>query len=61
MIGHKGSDGSQPFDRAQRYFDSISLYGENIAYGSSKIAIDVLTQLIIDDGVPDRGHRTNIF
>ena len=60
ITGHTGSDGSQPFDRAKRYCDSISSFGENLSYGRHT-AIDVLSQLIIDDGVPSRGHRANIF
>jgi uncharacterized protein YkwD len=47
-------------DRAKRYCDSLSSFGENISY-DCHTALEVLCQLIIDDGVPSRGHRSNIF
>ena len=43
-----------------RYANVITPSGENLAYGSID-AKDAVIQLIIDDGVADRGHRTNIF
>jgi uncharacterized protein YkwD len=57
---HKGRDGSQPWDRVDRYGTWEKSIGENIAYGTDK-ARNIVIGLMIDDGVPGRGHRTNIF
>jgi uncharacterized protein YkwD len=57
--GHQGADGTYVKDRINRYGISNGC-GENLAYGPST-ARDIVVQLVIDDGVPDRGHRTNFF
>ncbi|MBW8304721.1 MAG: hypothetical protein K0M78_12470 [Brevundimonas sp.] len=58
-IAHLGADGSGPADRMRRY-GRWSATGEAIAYGPDR-AEDVILQLIVDDGVPDRGHRRILF
>lgn len=59
-IGHEGPDGSQINHRADRYGKWTALIGENISYGAETPRDRVLA-LIIDDGIPSRRHRKNIF
>lgn len=58
--GHTGSDGSSAADRVSRQGRWDVSLGENIAYGP-RTGRDVVIGLIVDDGVPDRGHRLTIF
>lgn len=60
LVQHEGSDNSSPFDRMNRYGSWSGTAGENIAFGS-ETARDIVIQLIIDDGVDGRGHRTNLY
>ena len=58
--GHEGRDGSRAAARVNRYGAWKYALSENIAYGPPT-AREVIVGLIVDDGVPDRGHRTNMF
>jgi uncharacterized protein YkwD len=53
---HVGTDGSDPARRMERYGQWRGAVAENIAYGENP-AREVVLQLLIDDGVPGRGHR----
>jgi hypothetical protein len=62
QTGHNGSDRSTPETRMKRYgvFGGTWTLGENIAYGNTA-GREIICSLLIDDGVPNRGHRTNIM
>jgi uncharacterized protein YkwD len=62
QTGHNGSDRSTPETRMKRYgvFGGSWTLGENIAYGETT-GRTIVCQLLVDDGVPNRGHRTNIM
>jgi uncharacterized protein YkwD len=57
--GHTGRDRSTPASRISRYGRWFGVVSENIQYGRGTNAHDVVAELLIDDGVPDRGHRRN--
>lgn len=59
-FSHNGKDGSNPAARMSRYGNWGSSWGENIGYGKTS-ARDIVLALIIDDGLPARKHRKNIF
>lgn len=46
--------------RLKRHGEWQHAFGEDISYGPDD-AREVVSELIIDDGVPGRGHRKNIF
>jgi hypothetical protein len=54
-IGH-----GNPASRMNRYGKWAAAWGENISYGKTT-ARDVVIALIVDDGLPARKHRANIF
>ena len=60
LIGHNGSDGTSMGDRLKKYVKDRMAWGENIDYGNSS-AEDIVISLVIDDGVPSRGHLKNIM
>lgn len=60
LTGHDGADQSNPQGRVERYGQWLNTMGENIAYGQLT-GREVVVGLLVDDGVPNRGHRKNIF
>lgn len=59
-VSHQGKDKTFSWDRVARYGQWKNPISENIAYDSGT-ARDIVINLIVDDGVPSRGHRNNIF
>ena len=57
--GHRSADGATPGDRVNRRGGGIFV-SETISYGYSEHHAAV-HQLVIDDGVPGRGHRALVF
>ena len=56
-----GSDGSNPGTRINRYGSTGRAQGQNLAYGSASTGLDIIMQLLIDDGAPGRTSRRVIF
>jgi uncharacterized protein YkwD len=59
-IGHFGTDGSSPGERLQRYGKPVGWVAENIGFGDAR-AQNMVMILLVDDGVPDRGHRKKML
>lgn len=57
--GHKSSDGTTFPDRVRSYYEG-GYIAENCAYGC-ETALEVVMQLLVDEGVPSLGHRKNIL
>lgn len=60
LLSHQGADGSGPAARLDRLGRWQSLVAENISTGEDDARM-VVVQLLVDDGVPSRGHRRNLF
>lgn len=60
ITGHTGSNNSSMSSRIERFGEWNGQIGENIDYGNSTPE-RIVFALLIDDGVPSRGHRENIL
>lgn len=62
-IGHYGKVGDTPERRLAKRGNPIGKHAENLSYGPhiQRSAKETILTMIIDDGVPGRGHRHNIL
>lgn len=60
LVSHDGSDGKNVSDRIERYCEWDGACGENLNLGSRN-AVDVIVDLLVDDGVEQRLHRRQLF
>eukprot|EP00993_Chasmostoma_nieuportense_P001462 NODE_2342_length_1207_cov_19.638889_g2228_i0.p1 GENE.NODE_2342_length_1207_cov_19.638889_g2228_i0~~NODE_2342_length_1207_cov_19.638889_g2228_i0.p1 ORF type:complete len:353 (+),score=62.61 NODE_2342_length_1207_cov_19.638889_g2228_i0:71-1129(+) len=60
LQGHDGTLHTTCGQRIARYCRWRVQCSEVIAYGVTE-AVEILLQLVVDDGVPDRSHRLNLF
>ena len=60
LVQHESSDNTSVKERLKRYGKIVTCYGENLSF-HCETAMEVILQQIVDDGVPNRGHRENLF
>lgn len=60
ISSHEGTDGSTVMDRIERFCEWGGCILENLDFGS-RTGLSSLISLIVDDGVPSRGHRLNLL
>lgn len=58
--GHDGSDGSWPWDRVKRECTQMTDGNENLVGGPADVREAVIL-LLVDDGIPSRGHRKTLL
>jgi uncharacterized protein YkwD len=59
LVGHMGSDGSDPGQRVARYGQFRTL-SESITYGHMSSSL-MLAAFLVDEGTPSRGHRKSML
>ena len=60
LFSHTGSDGSNLGSRLNRYGKPEGQIAENLTFGAFE-ANEIIMNLLVDDGNPNRSHRMNIF
>ena len=59
LTEHKGADGSEPWDRINKYGKWGGSVAENLSFGDER-GSEMIWSLYVDDGVPSRSHRNTM-
>jgi hypothetical protein len=60
LVTHEGSDGKNLSDRIENHAEWEVACGENLDFGS-RSAVNILVNLLVDDGVETRPKRNHLF
>lgn len=60
LLSHDSTDGRTMSDRIEAYCEWDTTCGESIDI-ASKSGQEVIVSFLVDDGIPSRGHRDNLF
>jgi uncharacterized protein YkwD len=63
LTQHESSDGTSAANRMKRFVTGWKSLAENIHFGdyNQDKGRRIILALLVDDGVPNRGHRTTLF
>lgn len=59
-VGHRSIRGKGFSKRSKPLLKTYEIVGENIHYGAND-ALEIVIDLLVDDGIKDKGHRENIL
>ena len=60
MTGHNSSNGNSMDERIESFGEWHCTISESCSFGTES-GLEVILGLLVDDGVPNRGHRKNMF
>lgn len=60
LYSHENTEGKSTFERIEKYCEWEVACAENIVLGCHS-AVEVIVSMLVDDGVPNRIHRQNLF
>lgn len=61
FLAHEGSDGKDPWDRILKHCPKLTMGNENLVSNAAPDVRVPVLELLIDGGIPSRGHRYNML